>query len=84
MLSALCFIFVYNCGLTVRNKRICYVMRMRRNGYLGTSGVNLDTTVRFPDPDFLLVENFGDLATFSVDYCILYSKCPSYFYFRFV
>ena len=22
---ALCFIFVYNCGLTVRNKRICYV-----------------------------------------------------------
>ena len=22
----LCFIFVYNCGLTVRNKRICYVM----------------------------------------------------------
>ena len=23
---ALCFIFVYNCGLTVRNKRICYVM----------------------------------------------------------
>jgi len=59
-------------------------MRMRRNGYLGTSGVNFDTTVRFPDPDFLLVENFGDLATFSVDYCILYSKCPSYFYFRFV
>ena len=23
---ALCFILVYNCGLTVRNKRICYVM----------------------------------------------------------
>ena len=23
---ALCFIFVYNCGLTVHNKRICYVM----------------------------------------------------------
>ena len=23
---ALRFIFVYNCGLTVRNKRICYVM----------------------------------------------------------
>jgi len=23
---ALCFIFVYNCGLAVRNKRICYVM----------------------------------------------------------
>jgi len=28
--------------------------------------------------------NFGDLATFSVDYCILYSQCPPYFYFRFV
>ena len=26
---ALCFIFVYNCGLTVRNKRICYVMLCR-------------------------------------------------------
>ena len=26
---------------------------MRRNGYLWTSGVNLDTTVRFVDPDFL-------------------------------
>jgi len=24
---------------------------MRRNGYLWTSGVNLDTTDRFPDPD---------------------------------
>ena len=27
---------------------------MRRNGYLWTSGVNLDTAVRFADPDFLL------------------------------
>ena len=27
---------------------------MRRNGYLRTSGVNLDTAVRFADPDFLL------------------------------
>ena len=27
---------------------------MRRNGYLWTSGVNLDTAVRFPDTDFLL------------------------------
>jgi len=24
--TALCFILVYNCGVTVRNKRICYVM----------------------------------------------------------
>jgi len=28
--------------------------RMRRNGYLWTSGVNLDTAVRFADHDFLL------------------------------
>jgi len=27
---------------------------MRRNGYLCTSGVNLDTAVRFADPDFIL------------------------------
>jgi len=26
---------------------------MRQNGYSRTSGVNLDTTVRFPDSDFL-------------------------------
>ena len=30
------------------------------------------------------VQNFSDLATFSLDYCILYSECPPYFYFRFV
>ena len=35
---------------------------------------------RFP----IRMPNFGDLATFSVDYCILYSECPPYFYFRFV
>jgi len=35
---------------------------------------------RFP----VRVQNFGDLATISVDYCILYSECPPYFYFRFV
>jgi len=28
---------------------------MRRNGYICTSGVNLDTAVRFADPDFLFV-----------------------------
>jgi len=27
---------------------------MRRNGYLRTSGVNVDTAIRFADPDFLL------------------------------
>ena len=35
---------------------------------------------RFP----IRVQNFGDLVTFSVDYCILYSECPKHFYFRFV
>jgi len=35
---------------------------------------------RFP----VTAQNFGDLATFSVDFCILYSECPPYFYFRFV
>jgi len=38
-----------------------------------------------PRPRFpVRVQNFGDLATFSVDYCILYSECSPYFYFRFV
>jgi len=35
---------------------------------------------RFP----VTVQNSGDLATFSVDFCILYAECPPYFYFRFV
>ena len=35
---------------------------------------------RFP----IRVQNFGHLAAFSVDFCILYAECPSYFYFRFV
>ena len=35
---------------------------------------------RFP----VRLQNFGDLATFSVDFCIMYSECPPYFYFRFV
>jgi len=30
------------------------------------------------------VQNFGDLATFSVDFCISYAECPPYFYIRFV
>jgi len=30
------------------------------------------------------VQNFGDLATCYVDFCILYFECPPYFYFRFV
>jgi len=35
---------------------------------------------RFP----IRVQNFRDLATFSVDFCILYAECQPYFYFRFV
>jgi len=30
------------------------------------------------------VQNFGDLATFYDNYCILYSECLPYFHFRFV
>jgi len=59
---------------------------MRSNGYIWTFGVNLDghrrliRRPRFP----IRVQNFGDMATFSVDFCILYADCPPYFYFRFV
>ena len=36
-------------------------------------------------PRFLIrVQNFGDLATFYVVFCLLYAECPPYFYFRFV
>jgi len=35
---------------------------------------------RFP----IRVQSFGDLTTFSVDFCILYAECPPYFYLRFV
>ena len=38
-----------------------------------------------PRPRFpVRVQNFGDMATFSVNYCILYSEYPPYFYFQFV
>ena len=35
---------------------------------------------RFPSR----MQNFSDLVTFSVDFCILYAECPPYFYFQFV
>ena len=35
---------------------------------------------RFP----VRVQNFGDLASFSTDFCILYAECPPYFYFQLV
>jgi len=38
-----------------------------------------------PPPRFpVRVHNFGDLATFCVDFCILYAECQPYSYFRFV
>ena len=38
-----------------------------------------------PRPRFpVRVQNFGDLATFSVDFCILCAECLPYFYFRFI
>jgi len=58
---------------------------MRRNGYLWTSGVNLDTAVRFPDPDFLIECKISAIwRRFPLIFCILYADCPPYFYFRFV
>jgi len=36
---ALCFILVHNCGLTVRNKRICYVMLLQYSATLTAGGV---------------------------------------------
>jgi len=37
-----------------------------------------------PLPRFSVrVQIFGDLATFSIDFCSLYAECPPHFYFRF-
>ena len=48
---------IYHTGLQklshLRPFSATFVLRMRRNGYLWTSGVNLDNAVRFADPDFL-------------------------------
>jgi len=60
-----------------------FVLRMRRNGYFWTSGVRHGRWIRRPRFP-IRMQNFGDLATFSVDFCILYAECPPYFYFRFV
>jgi len=58
---------------------------MRRTGYLWTSGVKLWHRLSIRRPRFPIREqNFGDFATFSVDFRILYAECPPYFYFRFV
>jgi len=62
-----------------------FVLHMRRNGYLWTSGVNLDTAVRFADHDFLLKCKISAIwRRFPLSFCILYAECPPYFHFRFV
>ena len=58
---------------------------MRRNGYLWTSSVNLDTAVRYADPGFLLEYKISAIRRrFPLFFCILYAEYPPYFYFRFV
>jgi len=58
---------------------------MRRNGYLWYFRGKFRHRRSIRRPRFpVRVQNFGDLATFSVDLCILYAECPPYFYFRFV
>jgi len=58
---------------------------MRQNGYSRTSGVNLDTTVRFPDSDFLFeCKILAIWRRIPLIFAFLYSECPPYFYFRFV
>jgi len=57
---------------------------MRRNGNFWTSGVNLDTTVRFADPDFLLECKISTICNVFRWFLLLYAECPPYFYFRFV
>jgi len=62
-----------------------FILRMRRNCYLWTSGVNLRHLRSIRRPRFpIRVQKCGDLATFSVDFCILYAEYPPCFYFRFV
>jgi len=46
---ALCFTLVYNCGLTVRNKRICNVM-LQGAQWRGCGVNNLPMIVRQPEP----------------------------------
>jgi len=56
-------------------------MTWHRNWLRGFGGVGMR---KWAFPIDFRVQNFADLATFSVDFCILYSECPPYFYFRFV
>jgi len=60
------------------------LLRMCRNGYLWTTGVNSDTIVWFPDLISYTVRNFCDLVTFSIHFYISYAESLPYFYFQFV
>ena len=60
---------------------------MRRNGYLSTSGVNLESAARFADPDFLFeckIWRFGDVLRwflhliFSMSAIFLLPTCLTY------
>jgi len=57
---------------------------MRRNGYVWTSGENLDTAVRFTDPDFLLEWKMSAIRRRFRWFLHFISECPPYFYFWFV
>jgi len=51
--------------------------------YLWVSCENFDIEIRLTDTRFLYKKlYFGDLNTFSVDFCIRFAECPPYFYFR--
>ena len=63
-----------------------FVLRMCKNGYLWTSGVNLDTAVRFADLDFLLeckISAIWRRFPWIIAFYMLNVHCPPYFYFRF-
>ena len=58
---------------------------MLRNGYFMNCRCKFRHRHSIPRPWFpVRVQTFGNLVTFSVEFCILYVKCPPYFYFRFV
>ena len=62
-----------------------YVLRVRINDYLWTSGVNLDTAVRTADPDLLLeCKMFAIWWRFPLIFVFYMLNVRHIFYFRFV
>jgi len=58
---------------------------MHRNGFFMNFRCKFRHRRSIPRPRFpVRVQNFGNLATFSDNFCILYAECTPYFYFRFV